>query len=210
MPTLAYPLTATNFNEEQCQEIMKRALASTLPAMGINRHFPRVVAHGPGSHQGLEIPNLYTEQLIAHIITLLWFGPQQNDPTGHLLNLAAEDFRLEAGLSGQLFQMLLEIFPYLTTSWFLQTWHQCQLLDIGIKRDVKDFERPRRYDKEIMCLFIQHGIRGTELATMNRCQMYIHTMYLSDICTGDGKAIDTRFWIGKEKCHSTFRWPRTE
>jgi len=106
--------------------------------------------------------------------------------------------------------MPLEIFPYLTTSWFSQTWHQCQLLDIDIKRDVKDFERPRRYDKEIMCLFIQHGIRGTELATMNRCQMYIHVMYLSDICTGDGKAIDTRFWIGKEKCHSTFRWPRTE
>jgi len=71
MPKLAYPLTATNLSEEQCYKIMKPAMTSALPAMGINRHFPRAVAHGPRSHQGLDIPNLFTEQLIAHISTLL-------------------------------------------------------------------------------------------------------------------------------------------
>jgi len=71
MPKLAYPLMATNFTEEQCYEIMKPALARALPAMGINRHFPRAVVHGPCGHQGLDIPNLFMEQLIAHISTLL-------------------------------------------------------------------------------------------------------------------------------------------
>jgi len=109
MPKLSYLLTATNFTKEQCHEIIKWALASALPAMGINRHFLRVVAHGPSSHQGLDIPNLSTEQLIAHIVMLLHFGSQQNDPTGHLFHLNAE-FRIEARLSDQLFQMLLDIF----------------------------------------------------------------------------------------------------
>jgi len=93
MPKLSYLLTTTNFTKEQCHEIMKWALASALPAMGINRHFPQAVAYGPHSHQGLDIPNLFTEQLITHIVTLLCFGPQWNDPTGHLLHLAAEDFK---------------------------------------------------------------------------------------------------------------------
>jgi len=208
MPKLSYRLTATNFTKEQCHKIMKWALASALPAMGINRHFPQVVAYRPCSHQGLDIPNLFTEQLIAHIVTLLHFGPQLNDPTGHLLHLNVEDFRLEAGLSGQPFQMPLDIFTYLTSLWFSQTWYQCRLLHIEITMDIMDYESPRRYDKEIMCIFIQHGIRGTELASMNRCQMYLHMIYLLDICTGNGKAIDSRFWNGWEQCHSTLRWLR--
>jgi len=94
------------------------------------------------------------EQLITHIVTLLHFGPQWNDPTGHLLHLTAEDFRLEAGLSGQLFQMPLDIFLYWMPLWFSQTWYQCWLLNIDIKLDITDLEQPRRYDKEIMWIFI--------------------------------------------------------
>jgi len=92
MPKLAYPLTATNFTKEQCYEIMKQAFTSTLPAMGINQHFPQAIVHGPRSHQGLDIPNLFMEQLIAHIVTLLQFGSQQDNPTGHLIQVNAEDF----------------------------------------------------------------------------------------------------------------------
>jgi len=50
LPKLIYPLTATNFTEAQCHDILKPALASALPAMGINRHFPRAVTHGPQCH----------------------------------------------------------------------------------------------------------------------------------------------------------------
>jgi len=136
MPKLAYPLMATNFTKEQCHNILlKPVLASTLPTMGINQHFPQAVAHGPQSCQGLDIPNLFTEQLIAHIVTLLWFG----SPTGHLLHVNVDAFWLEAGLSGPIFQMPLDIFPYMTNLWLTQTWHQCQLLQIEITMDTTNF-----------------------------------------------------------------------
>ena len=69
-PKLNYPLIATNFDEQQCHEILKPALGQALPAMGLNRHFPQAVTHGPRSHHGLDVPNLFTEQLVAHILML--------------------------------------------------------------------------------------------------------------------------------------------
>jgi len=196
--------------EEQCYEIIKPVLASALPAMGINRHFPRAVAYGPRSHQGLDIPNLYTEQLSAHILTLLWFGPQTSDPTGYLINMNVEAFQLEAGLGGPIFQMPVDIMAYMTDSWFTQTWYQCHLLQIEILTTATVLERPWEGDKEIMKFFLQQGIVGMELASMNRCRMFIKATYLSDICMGDGKYMDTRFWDGKATCTTEYQWPRME
>jgi len=123
---LIYPLIATNLSEEQCYNIMKPVLAScALLAMGINRHFPWAVVHGPRSHQGLDIPNLFTEQLCAHIMTLLRFGSQPHDPTGHLIQVNVEAFQLEAGLAGDIFLMPIGIYKYMMMSWFTKTWYHC-------------------------------------------------------------------------------------
>jgi len=84
-PKLRYPLIATMFSEVQCKQIVKPVLNQGLPALGINWHLPQVVAHGPWKFQGLYLPNLYTEQVVTHIHTLLRFGAQSNDPTGQLL-----------------------------------------------------------------------------------------------------------------------------
>jgi len=125
IPKLTYALQATTLSEQQCAEIMKPAINKALPALGINRHFPRAVAHGPKSHQGLAISNLFMEQTIKHITTLLRYGPQAEDPTGRLLQANLEAFRLETGLSGQLFRQPAEILPCLTCSWIAHMWAQC-------------------------------------------------------------------------------------
>jgi len=209
-PKLLYPLSVTSFNKEQCYEIIKPALVAALPAMGINRNFPRAVAHGPCSHQGLDLPNLFTEQLIVHVMTILQFGLKQDDPTGHLLKTNAEAFRLEVGLCGQVFQMPTVLQDYMTPTWFMQTWINCRLLDINIMADITDYMRLRKRDREIMRILIKHRLTGNELAAMNRCQMYLHAIFLSDICTGDGTAIELHHWGGKHICESPFSWPKTE
>jgi len=53
LPKLHYPLIATMFTEQQCQELMKLVLGQGLPAMGVNHHFPWAVAHSPLAYQGL-------------------------------------------------------------------------------------------------------------------------------------------------------------
>jgi len=178
--------------------------------MGINWHFPCAVVHGPRSHQGHEIPNLFMEQICAHIATLLQFGFQQHDPTGHLLHVNAEAFQLEAGLAGKIFSMPISIHDYMTPSWFTTTWYQCRLLEIETSNNVQDFETPRQGDTELVQIFLKHGLYGYKLASMNQCQMFLKATYLSDICTRDGMAIDPQYWDGQTKCNSEFTWPRTE
>jgi len=185
---------------------------AALPAMVINRNFPRAVAHGPRSHQGLNLPNLFTKQLIAHVMTILWFGPQQDDPTGHLLKANVEAFRLEVGLCGQVFQMPTVLQDYMTPTWFMQTWINCRLLDIDITADIADYVRPRKQDREIMRVLIKHGLTGNELAAMNNelVSDVLTCNFLSHICTSNGTAMKLHHWAGQNICESPFSWPKKE
>jgi len=103
LPKLRYPLVATTFSETQCQEILKPVLQQGLPSLGINRNFPRAVAHGPVMYHGLNLPNLHMEQLVTHILTMLKYGMLSGDPTGFLIRSSCELLRLEAGVRGPLF-----------------------------------------------------------------------------------------------------------
>jgi len=86
--------------------------------------------HGPLGQQGLALPNLFMEQVSIHILMMIQFGHQQNDPTGQLIWANAKAFQLEAGLGGQIFHLPQAISEYLTELWFTSTWQQCQLLDL--------------------------------------------------------------------------------
>jgi len=83
LPKLRYPLIATTLMEKQCQAILKLVLQQGLPAMGVNQNLPHAVVHGPRIYQGLNIPNLYSEQMITHIQTILKFGSYQRTQWGH-------------------------------------------------------------------------------------------------------------------------------
>jgi len=141
-PKLQYPLIITTFSEAQCKDILKPVLNQGLPAMGINHHFLRAVAHGPLKFQGLNLPNLYTKQLITHMMTLLQYGAHHDDPTGELLRANGKAMRMEAGLNGQLFQILLAMQPCFTDTWLSWCWHQCHLLQVSITTDTQEFNTP--------------------------------------------------------------------
>jgi len=74
--------------------------------MGVVRTMARDVVHRPLCYQGLDIPNLYTEQILARISTLLQYGPQVDDVKGSLIRFTAEAFRLELEIVGQICEVL--------------------------------------------------------------------------------------------------------
>ncbi len=82
---ITYPLVTAIFTEAECTTKMKLILAVGLPAMGVVWTLTRAIVHGPIQYQGLEIPNLYTKQMIACIATLLQYRPQEDDITGRLI-----------------------------------------------------------------------------------------------------------------------------
>jgi len=89
---LEYPLMATTFTHAECNTIMSPILTAGLPAAGITRTFPRAIVHGPWQWGGLNIPNLFTEQITKHIHTMLKFGGNSTDMTGVLLQATCEAF----------------------------------------------------------------------------------------------------------------------
>jgi len=114
LPKLVYPLIVTTLLDKQCHSILKLVLQQGLPAMGVNRHLPRAVVHGPRIFQGLNIPNLYSKQMITHIQTIVKFGQHKSDPTGALLRACGELLRLELGVGGLIFQVSPHFYPCVT------------------------------------------------------------------------------------------------
>jgi len=87
---LEYPLVTMMFMERECNSIMQPILAAGLPAMGVVQILAWVVVPGPLWFQGLNIPNLYMEQLITRLQALLQYRLQLEDVTGRMIRYTAE------------------------------------------------------------------------------------------------------------------------
>jgi len=59
--------------------------------------------------------------------------------------------------------------------------------------------------REIKKIFLQAGVTGQDLHSMNRFHMFLQAIFLSDICNGTGSAIDPRMWEGQTKCVSQYQ-----
>ncbi len=122
---------------------MRPILAQGLPATGFVRLFPRAIVHGPWQWGGLNIPNLFTEQVIAHVHTMLKFGGQMGNITGSLLQASWEALILEAGLAGNAATFPDIILDYVTRTWVSEMWGACHQANIQIMGNQPQFESQR-------------------------------------------------------------------
>jgi len=97
---LLYSLVVTTFSKQKCEEIMQPILQVGLPKAGFMCTFPRPLVYGPKWYMGLEMPHLYTEQLLAQLVMLLQYGHEVKDTMGILICTNAEVFHLESGVLG--------------------------------------------------------------------------------------------------------------
>ena len=206
---LHYPLTTTTLSPQQCHLITSPLLQQGLPKAGVIRTFPRALAHGPLEYGGLDIPNLYTEQLIAHVTTILRYGPDSLDPTGSLLHANGEAMRLEVGYNGELLAAPLILANNITSSWIKHVWMSTQERGITILTNFTDIALQRQGDIELMRLFVQSGWQQPDLYTLNQCRMFLQAFNLSDIVDGNGDRILTQFWEHSQPADSPYLWPRT-
>ena len=65
------------------------------------------------------------------------------------------------------------------------------------------------FSKGIIDSFIDNSFQVTQLASINRCRLYLQVIHLSDITTGDGYRIDKSSYAGSvNKClHTKYLWP---
>jgi len=58
--------------------------------------------------------------------------------------------------------------------------------------------------------FITTGYHDSDLVVLNQCRMYLHVIFLSDICNGQGTAIEPQFCTGNGVSDAySYNWPRS-
>jgi len=170
---------------------------------------PRVLAHGPLSYQGLNIPNLFTEQTTAHIETLLKYQDQLDDPTRVLLRATGEAMQLEMGLTGPLFEAPTLLKDLIMDSWMKHTWLSAVNYDIHLQLWLLDFPLQRVHDLKLVKLFLHNRIRQPQLRMLHQCCMYLNVLRLSDICNRTGNQIIQQCWTGLQLVTLMYSWPCT-
>jgi len=134
-----YPLITTTFTQHQCHQIMAPLLQQGLACVGVICTYPRALVHGPTQHGGLDIPHLYTEQLLAHARTILRYGPDKMEPTGFLLHMTAKAMWLEVGVNGKLLATPLILQDHVTELWIKHVWISTQECSMTLLTDFADY-----------------------------------------------------------------------
>jgi hypothetical protein len=188
--TLEYPLTTTTLTEAQCNKLTSVLVQTALPRIGIMQSFPRALVHAPQKMIGLNIPNLYVEQGVAHILRLIRYSRSSKHSTGLLLRHTCEAMKLELGTNGFLLSNSWELAPLATDSWIKSTWEFAFKNGIGIHDDLPEFQPIRFHDQLLVPLFFKHGFRGHSLRLINQCRVFLRVTWLSEIVTADGRHIE--------------------
>jgi hypothetical protein len=190
LKTLEYPLPTTTLTRQQCDKLTSIIANVALPRCGITRTFPRDLLHAPLKAGGLNIPNLYVEQGIAHISKLIRYSQSRKHSTGVLLRHSCEALKIELGSNGPLLQNPLELLILATDTWIKATWQFAREYDIMVYDDIPDFIPHRLNDQLIIPTVGKLGFRGKDLQRINQCRKFLRVTWIGEITTADGKNIE--------------------
>jgi len=179
------------------------------PKIGCVHSMPQAIVHGPLEWAGLNVPNLYTEQLTTQLTILLCHSLRMDETTRILIRALAEAMQLEMGLAGKVMETPGVFKPVITDTWLKWLWLDCLCYDLHIQMDIQKLQPNCSNDMELMQAFIQHGYRGQELCDLNWCHMFLQVIWVSDICDGTGKEILMEAWEGQQPMDLPFHWPMT-
>jgi hypothetical protein len=209
MKKLTFPLMVTTFTQSECNFIMAPVLRVALSSSGVVNTIPHALVYAPLCFQGLNIPDLFTEQGISKIVRLVKYGRQSQHITSCLIRHNCEAMKMEFGINGQLFQHdPVQWDAMITPSWLKFTWKFLVKHDVQLIDDLPDFPALREHDRPIMAVFGDLGWSDKLLYRVNICRMFLQVITLADIATGDGKRISYDAWTGKRTIRNTkYNWP---
>ena len=200
-PAITYCLPITTFSAKDCNRIQSPFYTALLPKLGINRHMPRVLLHGPPQVAGLGLINLEAEQLALHVSGMI-AQIRKDDRVGQTMRASIDALQIYLGTEVQFFTLqshAIEHRPSRKESQLVYIWEELNLL--GCKMVSENFWTPTPSgvnDVSIIDAIIRtKKIRqGTEnhlhkqaIWYVNACRIYLKITMLNEICTPCGRYI---------------------
>jgi hypothetical protein len=208
---ISYALPATTFTQDQCNEITKKLVASTLSTSGINQHLPRDLVFGHKDKQGLGFPDLYVWQGAEAVNRFMHFITMEGHISANLMEASYELLVLETGLDQPLLASFAKWKVCATKCYLTHLWEFIDNFNIQIKGPSLLGQGQREQDSLIMET-LDESLSAAQLGSVNRCRVYLQVIWWSDIIDGNGVAISENAIKGKrEPClNNKWKWPNQE
>jgi hypothetical protein len=128
--TLEFPLPVTMLTRAQCSKLSSVLIGAVLTQVGVVSTFPRALVHGPKKFFGLEVPEFYIIQGVAHVEKLVRLSKSVKHPTANLLRHSAEAMRVQLGCNGPIFHIPWQCQPHFDGSVLVE-------IDLGVRSRVR-------------------------------------------------------------------------
>ena len=210
-PKLEYPLTVTQFSQDECARLSSPVVCTALSCMGFNQHMPRSIVFGPPSLGGIGMHDLYVEQGIKHLSSLLGHI-RQGGTTGSLMLAQLQWCQIQAGCGFPLLST-----PAIPIDYIEDCWLMC------IRDFLCTFQLRLQFARlpkiELLCdhdEFIMDALRTRgncsylQLQRLNACRMWLRVSRLSEITTLDGTQLypGPKEGVAPTQFPSSLKWPR--
>ena len=94
-------------------------------------------------------------------------------------------------------------------SWAKLIWRSLHYYNIRLHMKFETISLPREQDQVLMNIVQAHGISKSAEKSMNRCRVYMGSIFLSDIMTENGRYLEQFVFNVKENSvHSKFKFPK--
>lgn len=200
--SLEYPLVTTRLNKFDCNWVINSLKKNALPALGVPATFPNAVVSAPFRFLGLGLPDLWFEQNLIQVETILFLGSlPSSDIMGCLLRNAAEALRLELGLPNLPFSYdFTRLHRCTTPSYLHSAWQFCYESNLCVKDHINNPSLNRHNDQFLMAAFLSCGYSLGQLR-----------IFISDLSSGDGRCFlsDSLSAQCPLNIHCGYNWPRT-
>ena len=192
-PGLKYGLGASAATIEQLEKGLGSRDHKLLSHLGICRNVPTALRYIPSCFGGFGLRSLKFEAT-TEAINMFLQHYETESTLGIFLTATLENLQLELGVTGCPFTYDYSIWKDLATdSWIKSLWERIQHFHIDLQIDYKVLPMPRTNDECIMERCVDDGVRGAELASINRVRKYQESLFLSDIVTADGRKLEQEY-----------------
>ena len=211
-PALEYPLTITQFTQEQCDKITSPILRSCMSQMGYNRNSPKEVVYGPVEMDGFGLHDLFIEQGIHQVTALVGHLREKKSKTGNMMKIELDWCHVQAGTADHLLEHPCTKIDYIETCWIMSIRDFLRMYNV--RMEFTEHSHPVDLcegDEFIMdALRIRGQCTPREMQRLNACRMHLRVSRLSEIASAQGTRLRSDVLKGTDSgIHlSEARWPR--
>ncbi len=189
-PGLRYSLGTMTNNIPPAKKLLNNVDHKTLNVLRILRNVTKGLRKIHTTFGGFGLFDLPTEQLISRV-NMFFQHYHVSMNLSKKLDALLGYLQLQIGTPNNSFLLDYARWGNLAPlSWVKMLWKSLQHFKITFYMQFPTIPPPRKRDQVIMDIIFFHPLNSTEIAWLNRCRVYLHALFLSDITTADEKYLE--------------------